>query len=120
MYALRMTSTNGVTLEGDDITKILSKLEASLKAKAEEGEEKGKASPEPGLDADGSPRGSPRKFTTFTTKLRPTPQVSMDTHREPRSILADPFLFVSLPYVSSRNVGRGGGGLRRCWRTRGG
>ena len=44
-----MTSTNGVTLEGDDITKILSKLEASLKAKAEEGEEKGKASPEPGL-----------------------------------------------------------------------
>ena len=43
-----MTSTNGVTLEGDDITKILSKLEASLKAKAEEGEEKGKASPEPG------------------------------------------------------------------------
>jgi len=77
-----MTSTNGVTLEGDDITKILSKLEASLKAKAEEGEEKGKASPEPGLDADGSPRGSPRKFTAFTTKLRPTPQVSMDTHRE--------------------------------------
>ena len=71
-----MTSTNGVTLEGDDITKILSKLEASLREKSEESDDKSlkNASPEPG-QKEGSPGDSPRKFTAFTTKLRPTPQV---------------------------------------------
>ena len=71
-----MTSNNGVTLEGDDITKILSKLEAKLTSKNEDGDDKklGKASPEPGWK-EGSPGGSPRKFTTFTTQLRPSAQV---------------------------------------------
>ena len=60
-------SANGVTLEGDDITKILSKLEASLTAKEEEEEAKSPGeTPEP-AEKDGSPEASPRKFTKFTT-----------------------------------------------------
>ncbi|QDZ24365.1 hypothetical protein HOP50_13g69030 [Chloropicon primus] len=74
-----MTSHTGVTLEGDDITKVLSKLEANLKAKAEENGDKNKSPSPETKKKEGSPgEGSPKKFTTFTTKLRQTPQVEAE------------------------------------------